>query len=91
MRPLRIVYRMMNWWLDKGVDGFRMDVISLISKDPAYPDGPAGLNGYAAFNFCANGPRVHEFLQEMRREVLDGRDTLTLRAYEAVVWEWTLD
>lgn len=74
----REVYRMMNWWLDKGVDGFRMDVISLISKDPAYPDGPAGLNGYAAFNFCANGPRVHEFLQEMRREVLDGRDTLTV-------------
>lgn len=74
----REVYRMMNWWLDKGVDGFRMDVISLISKDPAYPDGPTGLNGYAAFNFCANGPRVHEFLQEMRREVLDGRDTLTV-------------
>ncbi len=38
----REVYRMMNWWLDKGVDGFRMDVISLISKDLDFPDGPAG-------------------------------------------------
>ena len=86
----REVYRMMNWWLDKGVDGFRMDVISLISKDPAYPDGPAGLNGYAAFNFCANGPRVHEFLQEMRREVLDGRDTLTVGECSGVTLEEAL-
>lgn len=86
----REVYRMMNWWLDKGVDGFRMDVISLISKDPAYPDGPAGLNGYAPFNFCANGPRVHEFLQEMRREVLDGRDTLTVGECSGVTLEEAL-
>ena len=84
------VYRMMNWWLNKGVDGFRMDVISLISKDPAYPFGPAGLNGYAAFNFCANGPRVHEFLQEMRREVLDGRDTLTVGECSGVTLEEAL-
>ena len=84
------VYRMMNWWLDKGVDGFRMDVISLISKDPDFPDGPAGITGYAAFNYCANGPRVHEYLQEMRREVLDGRDTITVGECSGVTLEEAL-
>ena len=48
------VFDMMNWWLDKGVDGFRMDVISLISKKPDLPDGPVGINGYASFNEPAN-------------------------------------
>lgn len=86
----REVYRMMNWWLDKGVDGFRMDVISLISKDPDFPDGPAGITGYAAFNYCANGPRVHEYLQEMRREVLDGRDTITVGECSGVTLEEAL-
>ena len=78
---------MMNWWLDKGVDGFRMDVISLISKDPAFPDGTPGINGYASFNEAANGPRVHEYLQEMRREVLDGHDTLTVGECSGVTLE----
>ena len=86
----REVYRMMNWWLDKGVDGFRMDVISLISKDPDFPDGPAGITGYAAFNYCANGPRVHEYLQEMRREVLAGRDTITVGECSGVTLEEAL-
>lgn len=86
----REVYRMMNWWLDKGVDGFRMDVISLISKDPDFPDGPAGITGYAAFNYCANGPRVHEYLQEMRREVLDGRNTITVGECSGVTLEEAL-
>ncbi len=86
----REVYRMMNWWLDKGVDGFRMDVISLISKGPDFPDGPAGITGYAAFNYCANGPRVHEYLQEMRREVLDGRDTITVGECSGVTLEEAL-
>ncbi len=84
------VYQMMNWWLDKGVDGFRMDVISLISKQHSFPDGPAGINGYASFNFCANGPRVHEFLQEMRRETLDGRETLTVGECSGVTVEEAL-
>lgn len=54
---------MMNWWLDRGVDGFRMDVINLISKDPALPDR----------THHGAGPRIHEFLQEMHREVFAGR------------------
>lgn len=81
------VFDMMNWWLDKGVDGFRMDVISLISKDPAFPDGTPGINGYASFNEPANGPHVHEYLQEMRQKVLNGRRTLTVGECSGVTLE----
>ena len=81
------VFDMMNWWLDKGVDGFRMDVISLISKKPDLPDGEPGINGYASFNEPANGPHVHEYLQEMRRRVLDGRDTITVGKCSGVTLE----
>ena len=81
------VFDMMNWWLDKGVDGFRMDVISLISKKPDLPDGEPGVNGYASFNEPANGPHVHEYLQEMRRRVLDGRDTITVGECSGVTLE----
>lgn len=72
------VFDMMNWWLDKGVDGFRMDVISLISKDKELPDGEPGINGYASFNEPANGPHVHEYLREMRQKVLNRADTITV-------------
>lgn len=81
------VYNMMKWWLDKGVDGFRMDVISLISKDPEYKDGEPGVTGYSSFNVCANGPRVHEFLQEMRQEVLSKYDLLTVGECSGVTLE----
>jgi len=70
------VYSMMRWWLDRGVDGFRMDVVNFISKDPALPDGLVGaaapFGDGAPFYIC--GPRIHEFLAEMRREVLGGRE-----------------
>ncbi len=72
------VYDMMKWWLDKGIDGFRMDVISLISKPEGMPDGEPMLNGYASFNVAANGPHVHEYLQEMNREVLSKYDIMTV-------------
>lgn len=81
------VFNMMNWWLDKGVDGFRMDVISLISKKPDLPDGEPGINGYASFNEPANGPHVHEYLREMRRKVLDRADTLTVGECSGVTLE----
>jgi oligo-1,6-glucosidase len=72
------IYAMMRWWLDRGVDGFRMDVINLISKHPELPDAqdrPGGI--YAnGMEFYESGPRVHEFLQEMHREVFAGRDGL---------------
>jgi oligo-1,6-glucosidase len=72
------VYEMMNWWLDRGVDGFRMDVINFISKDPALPDGSTGEGGWrrAGGEHYVSGPRIHEFLQEMHREVFQGRDAL---------------
>ncbi|GAB3173300.1 alpha-glucosidase [Myceligenerans halotolerans] len=72
------VHAMMRWWLDRGVDGFRMDVINLISKDPALPDGAvAPGRAYGdGFPHVSAGPRLHEYLQEMRREVFDGRGAL---------------
>jgi len=67
---------MMRWWLDRGVDGFRMDVINMISKDPALPDGHelAGAPYGDGTPHVLCGPRIHEFLQEMHREVFAGRD-----------------
>jgi oligo-1,6-glucosidase len=70
------VYTMMRWWLDRGVDGFRMDVINMISKDPALPDGevrPGEEHGQLGRSVI-DGPRVHEFLAEMHREVFAPRD-----------------
>ena len=81
------VYDMMNWWLEKGVDGFRMDVISLISKEPGLPDYKPESTGYAAYNSCANGPRVHEFLQEMREKSLNNADTMTVGECAGVTLE----
>ncbi len=74
------VYNIMRFWLDKGIDGFRMDVINLISKRPDYPDGPVIQNKeYGSYYAgAANGPRVHEFLQEMNREVLSHYDVMTV-------------
>jgi oligo-1,6-glucosidase len=69
---------MMRWWLARGVDGFRMDVINYISKDTALPDGPVPPGGAYGDGsaFFMNGPRIHEFLAEMHREVFAGRDEL---------------
>lgn len=74
------VYDMMKFWLDKGIDGFRMDVINLISKVPGLPEGEKGENDLYGngFPFTANGPRVHEYLQEMNREVLSKYDIMTV-------------
>ncbi|MDR2575407.1 MAG: alpha-glucosidase [Treponema sp.] len=65
------LYDMMRWWLDKGIDGFRMDAISLISKPPCFPDGDAK-------KLIFNGPRIHEFMREVRREVLSKYDIMTV-------------
>ena len=81
------VYDMMNWWQEKGVDGFRMDVISLISKAPGLPDYEPESTGYAAYNAGANGPRVHEFLQEMREKALNNANTMTVGECAGVTLE----
>ena len=71
------IYAMMRWWLDRGVDGFRMDVINMISKDTSLPDAvprPGSIYGRGDQYFSC-GPRNHEFLQEMYREVFADRNT----------------
>jgi oligo-1,6-glucosidase len=67
---------MMRWWLDRGVDGFRMDVINFISKADGLPDAPnpSGARYVNAFQMFADGPHVHGFLAEMNSEVFSGRD-----------------
>ncbi len=86
------IFSMMDWWCRKGIDGFRMDVISLISKP--LPDGsgrfldgrmqPGDLYGDPG---CANGPRVHEYLQEMNRRVLSRYDLMTVGECAGVTTE----
>jgi len=78
------VYAMMRWWLDRGVDGFRMDVINMISKDLSLPDTqprPGSLYG-PGDQYFTFGPRNHEFLAEMYREVFAGRDVHVLTVGE---------
>ena len=81
------VFRMMDWWLQKGIDGFRMDVISLISKPEGLPDGKPEANGYATFHLSANGPHEHEYLREMNRRVLSRYDLLTVGECAGVTLE----
>jgi oligo-1,6-glucosidase len=70
------LYNIINWWLDKGIDGFRLDVINLISKDQRFLDGEeTGLTGHEYF---ANGPRVHEFIQEMGEKTYNNFDVMTV-------------
>lgn len=66
----------MRWWLDRGVDGFRMDVINFISKAEGLPDATAvpGQRFVIAFDEFADGPHVHDYLAELTREVFAGRD-----------------
>ena len=71
------IYEMMRWWLDRGVDGFRMDVVNLISKTQGLPDGEDG-DWQTGVEHFMNGPRVHEFLQEMDDEVLSDYDVMTV-------------
>lgn len=78
------VYDLMHFWFKKGVRGFRMDVINLIAKpwltDGTLPDAPVVHNGFLqpAFEMVKHGPRFMEFMREMRREVLDHYDSITV-------------
>ncbi|HJR61603.1 MAG TPA: alpha-glucosidase [Vicinamibacterales bacterium] len=71
------IYSMMRFWFDKGVDGFRMDVIPFISKDTSFPPIPAEYNGDWG-RFYANGPHVHQYLREMNEAVLSKYDVMTV-------------
>ena len=83
------VFDMMTWWCEKGIDGFRMDVISLISKPEEYKDGP--VKEGEKYSFCgavtANGPHEHEYLQEMNQKVLSRYNLLTVGETSCVTLE----
>ncbi|MCF6095350.1 alpha-glucosidase [Microaerobacter geothermalis] len=71
------IYKMMKWWLDKGIDGFRMDVINFISKVPGLRDA-SGSQSPSGIQYFANGPYVHQFLKEMNSRVLSHYDIMTV-------------
>jgi oligo-1,6-glucosidase len=71
------VYDLMKFWLDKGVDGFRMDVIPFISKDQIFPDYAKEYETRPE-HIYASGPKLHDYLQEMNREVLSKSDVMTV-------------
>ena len=86
-RVRKEVFDMMTWWCDKGIDGFRMDVISMISKTKEMPDGEVhGL--YGNFGpYCVHGPNVHQYLQEMNEKVLSQYDIMTVGETAGVTTE----
>ena len=87
------VFNMMHWWLKQGVDGFRMDVINLISKRPGLPDIPPVNADRYQFNgdYYANGPRLLEFLDEMKRNVLSRYDLITVGETPFVTTQHAID
>ncbi|MFT9597782.1 glycoside hydrolase family 13 protein [Mesobacillus sp.] len=74
------VYDMMKFWLDKGIDGFRMDVINFISKVDGFPDAPnpEGKKYVSGSRYFMNGPKIHDYLQEMHREAIGQYDVMTV-------------
>lgn len=72
------VYEMMRFWLEKGVRGFRLDVINLISKDQRFLDDEGTTATSDGRKYYTDGPRVHEYLQEMNHEVFAGKDVITV-------------
>jgi oligo-1,6-glucosidase len=84
------IYKMMRFWFDKGIDGFRMDVIPFISKDTTFPVLPEKYHGDFG-KYYANGPHLHEYLQEMNREVLDKYDIMTVAEGAGISSDEALD
>ncbi len=72
------VYKLMHYWFQKGIDGFRLDVINLISKDLSFPNDDGSIAPGDGRRFYTDGPRIHEYLQEMNREVLSKYNSLTV-------------
>jgi len=72
------IYDIMNFWMKKGIDGFRIDVLTFISKDLNFPDHTEENFDGDLGRFFGNGPRLHEFLQEMNREVISKYDMMTV-------------
>jgi oligo-1,6-glucosidase len=72
------IYDVIDYWFQKGIDGFRMDVISLISKNQTYPNSEFEKFQDTINNYYANGPKIHQYLHEMNQEVLDKYDIMTV-------------
>ena len=72
------VYEMMKWWMDKGVDGFRLDVITCISKDISFPELPKNMPVGDWFPYYAKGPNLHQYLQEMYNEVFSKYNSMNV-------------
>ncbi|PWK16315.1 glycoside hydrolase family 13 protein [Tumebacillus permanentifrigoris] len=87
------VYDMMTWWLDKGIDGFRMDVINMISKVEGLPDAPnpEGRKYASGGDYFMNGPKIHEYLREMNEQVLSKYDIMTVGETPGVTPEQAID
>jgi oligo-1,6-glucosidase len=85
------VYDIMRFWLDKGVDGFRMDVISLISKKTDFANARSQDLNVLITEDYANGPRIHEYLKEMNREVLHDYDVMTVGEGPGITIDHVLD
>lgn len=80
----QVCYDIMNYWVDKGVDGFRLDVINVISKDESQYYVDSSIKGHKV---CANGPHVHEYIQEMNQKVFSRKELLTVGETPAVTIE----
>ena len=85
------IYDMMHFWFKKGIDGFRMDVITFISKDTSFPELPDEFKNKPWDYFYASGPKLHEYLQEMNREVLSHYDVTTVAEAPGTTPENILD
>lgn len=74
------IYDMMTWWLQKGIDGFRMDVINFISKVAGFPNGEfkPGKEYASGSKYYRDGPKIHDYLQEMTQHVLSNYDVMTV-------------
>ncbi|MFC6976341.1 alpha-glucosidase [Halomicroarcula sp. GCM10025709] len=71
------IYEMLRWWLEKGIDGFRLDVVNHLSKPEGYPDGSTDYDWVGTDQFL-NGPRIHEYCRELSAEVLSEYDAMTI-------------
>ncbi len=88
------LYRMMNWWVDKGVDGFRLDVINLIEKAQGLPDSDKtpNMTGYCFDDrMYANLPAAHTYLKEMYRHVFEGKDSVAIGETPFITTETALE
>ncbi|MFD2588256.1 alpha-glucosidase [Croceitalea marina] len=84
------IYDIIRFWFDKGVDGFRMDVIPFISKDTTYPEIPEKYKGNYV-SYYSEGPRLHEYLHEMNQEVLSKYDVMTVGEAPGITLDKALD